>query len=102
MAQLYRNDRTYVAKREALKRQCKKRNTPCAYCGKAFYWEREGTSEWWKDAMSFTANHIEAVGNGGSMTGPLEPMHRGCNSRLGKKPLGGIAKRVEPRTSRQW
>lgn len=98
----YRNDRTYVAKREALKRQARKTGAPCAYCHKPFNWELEGTKDYWKHSQSFTANHIDAVGNGGSMTGPLEPMHRGCNSRLGKKALNTIALPIEPRTSREW
>jgi hypothetical protein len=33
--------------------------------------------------MSFTADHVEAIANGGSMTGALRPAHRSCNSRRG-------------------
>ena len=97
MAQLYRNDRTYVAKREALKRQCKKRNTPCHLCGSPFDFDLE-----WKHPMAFTADHLEPVGDGGSMTGALAPAHRSCNSRRGKKALGAIPKAEKPRTSREW
>lgn len=102
MPKTYRNDPAYVRKREALKRQCRRNNTPCAYCGKPFNWELEGTKNYWKHPQSFTANHITAVANGGSMTGDLEPMHRACNSRLGKKDRSTLTKPAQPRTSRQW
>jgi hypothetical protein len=71
----YRNDRTYVAKREALKRQCRRTGAPCHLCGKPFDWEREGTTDWWKNPMSFTADHTQAIAAGGSMLGELRPAH---------------------------
>ena len=94
----YRNDRAYTAKRDALKRQSKKKNSPCHLCGKAIDYTLD-----YKHPMSFTADHIEAVAAGGSMTGALKPAHRACNSRRGKKPLTELTtRRPEPRTSRQW
>lgn len=94
----YRNDRAYTAKRDALKRQSKRTNAPCHLCGKPIDYALN-----YKHAMSFTADHIEAVGAGGSMTGALAPAHRACNSRRGKKSLTtSLTRRPEPRTSRQW
>jgi len=93
----YRNDRAYVAKREALKRQARKTGAPCHLCGKPFNFDLD-----WKHPMAFTADHLDAVGNGGSMTGQLKPAHRSCNSRRGKKKLGDVAPLKAPRTSRAW
>ena len=93
----YRNDRAYVAKREALQRQARKNNTPCHLCGQPFNFDLE-----WKHPMSFTADHIDAVANGGSMTGALKPAHRSCNSRRGKKPLNSTRATPVPKTSREW
>jgi 5-methylcytosine-specific restriction endonuclease McrA len=79
----YRNDRAYVAKREALKRQAKRTQTPCWICHKPFDFTLE-----WKHPMAFTADHVKAIANGGSMTGELRPAHRSCNSRRGaEKPV---------------
>lgn len=74
----HRNDRAYVAKREALKRQAKRTNVPCWICQKPFDFTLD-----WKHPMSFTADHMKAIANGGSMTGELRPAHRSCNSRRG-------------------
>ena len=97
MVAQYRNDRAYVAKREALKRQARKTGAPCHLCGKPFDFELD-----WRHAMAFTADHLEAVGNGGSMTGALKPAHRSCNSRRGKRPLEGPSVPPAPKTSRAW
>ena len=93
----YRNDRAYVQKREALFRQGRKNNTPCHLCGKPIDYDLD-----WKHPMSKTADHLDAVANGGPMTGPLALAHRSCNSRRGKKPLHNVTKPVTPRTSRDW
>jgi len=98
----YRNDRAYVAKREALKRQARKTGAPCHLCGKPFDWTRESDPDYWKHPMAFTADHIEAVGVGGSMTGQLKPAHRSCNSRRGMKALNSITAAPAPKTSREW
>ena len=93
----YRNDRAYVAKREALKRQARKTGAPCHLCGKPFNFDLE-----WKHPMAFTADHIDAIANGGSMTGALAPAHRSCNSRRGKRGLGAAPKVTPPKPSREW
>jgi len=93
----YRNDRAYVAKREALKRQARKTGAPCHLCGKPFDFDLD-----WKAPMAFTADHIEAVAAGGSMTGSLKPAHRSCNSRRGKKSLNDLPTVTAPKTSRDW
>lgn len=93
----HRNDRAYVAKREALKRQCKKTGAPCHLCGHPFDFTLD-----WSHAMAFTADHIEAIANGGSMTGALLPAHRSCNARRGKKPIEETKHLPPPRTTREW
>ena len=91
----YRNDTKYVAKRDALKRQARKNSAPCWLCGHSIDYDLD-----WKHPMSFTADHIEAVANGGSMTGALAPAHRSCNSRRGKRaPTRPLEK---PKTTRDW
>ena len=80
MAATWRNNRAYVAKREALKHHAKRNNIPCWLCGQPINWNAH-----WKDKDSFTADHIKPVANGGKMTGQLKPAHRSCNSRRGKR-----------------
>lgn len=92
-----RNDRGYTARRDALKRKSRKTNAPCHLCGKAIDYGLP-----YKHAMSFTADHVDAVGTGGHMLGELRPAHRSCNSRRGKKPLSTALKAAEPTTSREW
>lgn len=99
----WRNDRTYVAKREALQRAARRNATPCWLCQKPFPWELLDTlgKEAWKHPLSFTADHETPIALGGHMTKqPLRPAHRACNSRRGAKPTA-TPKRL-PRTSRDW
>lgn len=93
----YRNDRAYVAKRNALRRQVAKNGTPCHLCGQPI-----DTTLEWRHPMSFTADHIDAIAAGGRMTGDLLPAHRACNSRRGTKPLEGHVPPIQPKTSRRW
>ena len=93
----YRNDRAYVAKREALKRQCKRTGACCHLCGKPFDYDLP-----WKHPMAFTADHVTPVGLGGSMTGELRPAHRSCNSRRQMTPLNQVRRAEPPKTSRDW
>lgn len=108
----YRNDRTYVRQREALKRMYKAQDLPCADCGKPFLWDMENRRaypDFWKDPRSFTADHIDAVNNGGRMApgiSGLQGLHRACNSSKGD---GSKGRRFKPpkdppplKTSRQW
>ena len=106
----YRNDRTYVRQREALKRRYEREGLACAGCGGPFLWEYENRKlypDFWKDARSFTADHIDSVNTGGRMAPGvhgLRGMHRSCNSSRGDgtreqkpKPTNGPL-----RTSREW
>lgn len=75
--------RAYRRKQLALKRRTANENLPCGY----------GSTEGWgcgepidttlpaSDKRSFTADHDDALDNGGKLLGPLVPMHRDCNSR---------------------
>lgn len=108
----YRNDTRYVAQRELLKRRYRAQGLSCAGCGGPFLWEfedRKQFPDFWKDARSFTADHIEAVNIGGRMApgvDGLQGMHRGCNSSKGD---GSKNRRPKPppdpgplTTSRAW
>ncbi|GAA4515220.1 hypothetical protein GCM10023159_25060 [Brevibacterium yomogidense] len=95
----YRNDHSYVQRRDALRRVAMKKDLPCHLCG-----ERIDYGAVYTDRRAFTADHVEAVGAGGSMTGVLKPSHRACNSRRGAKPLAEyLAGRVDrPRAGGAW
>lgn len=73
-----RNDHEYTKRRDALKRRAMKNQEPCALCGEPIDFTLPYTH-----AKSFTADHIHPVNAGGNMIGPLQPSHRGCNSRKG-------------------
>lgn len=77
-----RNDRTYVRRRDALKKRARAADSPCHLCGGPIDWDAD-----YRDKRAFTADHVMAVGAGGSMHGELLPAHRSCNSRRGKKQL---------------
>lgn len=75
--------RAFRRKQAALKRRTKREHLPCGYaspsgwgCGEQIDTDLPAT-----DAMSFTADHDEALDNGGKLLGFLVPMHRRCNSR---------------------
>lgn len=76
--------RAYRRQQAALKRRTKIEHLPCGYsspsgwgCGEQIDTDLPST-----DAMSFTADHDEALANGGRLVGQtLVPMHRRCNSR---------------------
>ena len=75
--------RAYRRQQAALKRRTKAENLPCGYasthgwgCGEPIDTDLPPT-----DRMSFTADHDEAIANGGRLVGQvLVPMHRRCNS----------------------
>ncbi|RKE60450.1 HNH endonuclease [Microbacterium sp. AG238] len=78
--------RAYRRKQAALKRRTARENLPCGYGSPT----REGcgqpidTTLPKSERMSFTADHPEALENGGHLTRQdLVPMHRSCNSRKG-------------------
>lgn len=94
---LPRNDHEYTKRRDALKRRARRLDLPCHLCGNPFDWSLN-----WKHPMAFTADHVDPVGTGGSMTGELRPAHRSCNSRRQTKPLEQTPKVKTPRHSRAW
>lgn len=91
----YRNDAEYVKRREGLKRIARRKGIPCAWCNEPIDFEAD-----WKHPLSFTADHIEAVANGGSMHGPLQPMHRSCNSK--KSNRVGVSATGKPDPVTDW
>lgn len=67
--------RAYRRKQRILKN----RRLPCAWCGHPIDYSLPYTHP-----MSFTADHPEAIGNGGHLVRQdLEPMHRKCNAQKG-------------------
>lgn len=76
--------RAYRRQQGALKRRTKARDLPCGYgspsgwgCGEHIDTELPDTPH-----VSFTADHDNAIANGGSLAGQmLVLMHRSCNSR---------------------
>lgn len=76
--------RAYRRQQTALKRRTKAQDLPCGY-GSPSGWgcgEHIDTDMPAGHRMSFTADHDEALANGGRLTGALlVPMHLHCNSR---------------------
>ena len=69
--------RAYRRKQAALKRRTKREGLTCGWCGLPIDTTLPST-----DAMSFTADHPQAVANGGHLVHQdFTPMHRGCNAR---------------------
>lgn len=96
-------DRTYRKRAAALKAKAKRNAIPCHLCLKPINWDAD-----WKAADSFTADHIEALAQGGRLLGELRPAHRGCNARRGKRDLTEYLNQSEqrkptkPKTTRKW
>lgn len=68
--------RAYRRKQAQLKRRTARENLPCAWCGEPIDTTLPDTHR-----MSFTADHPEAVANGGHLyKQELAPLHRHCNS----------------------
>jgi len=78
--------RAYRRQQAALKRRTARDNLPCGYgsphgwgCGEPIDTTLPATHK-----KSFTADHGDALANGGKLVGQvLVPMHRDCNSRKG-------------------
>jgi hypothetical protein len=69
-------NRAFRRQAAALRRRTKREELPCAWCGGHIDTSLPAT-----DPMSFTADHPDALANGGRLYGQqLEPMHRRCNS----------------------
>lgn len=75
-----RDNREYRDLSNALRRKARREGSPCWICGHPIAWDAH-----WKDRMSFTYDHVDAVANGGSMRGAGRVAHRGCNSRRGNR-----------------
>lgn len=64
--------RAYRRKRERLKRE----GRPCAWCGEPIDYALP-----YQHQMAFTADHPDALNNGGDLVAQdLKPMHRRCNA----------------------
>lgn len=75
--------RAYRRQQAALKRRTAREHLPCGY-GSTHHWgcgEQIDTTLPPGDRMSFTADHDDALANGGRLLGHLVPMHLSCNSR---------------------
>ena len=71
--------RAYRRNQAALKRRTAAEQLPCHWCGKPI-----DTTLPYNHREAFTADHPDAIGNGGHLTKQeLAPMHRSCNSAKG-------------------
>lgn len=95
------NYRTYQPKAEALRRHAQRHNLPCWICGQPINYQAH-----WKQADSFTADHVDPLHMGGRINGELRPAHRSCNTRRSNKQRAGKpASTIKPlasKTSRKW
>lgn len=89
------DDRTYRKRTHALRAHVKRTGEPCWLCGQPIDLTLPYTHK-----MSFTADHVDALGNGGRLLGDLRPAHRSCNSSRGKKRTREQI--TQPRTTRTW
>jgi hypothetical protein len=65
----------------------------CAWCSKPIDLTLDARDPW-----SWTADHKDALANGGHVLGPLQPMHRRCNTSKGIRDT----EPPERPTSRPW
>lgn len=73
--------RAYRRKQGQLKRRTARDGLVCTWCG-----EPIDTALPYTDPMSFTADHPEAVANGGHLVRQeITPMHRRCNAAKGNR-----------------
>jgi 5-methylcytosine-specific restriction endonuclease McrA len=71
------SDTRYRQLRAALKRRSRAAGAPCWLCGEAIDYDLPHT-----DAMSFTADHVHSLVNGGRVdSSDLKPAHRRCNGK---------------------
>ena len=89
------NDHTYRKRNAALRAHVDRTGEPCWLCGQPIDLALPYTHP-----MSFTADHVEAIANGGKLLSELRPAHRRCNSSRGKKRVDELIPR--PKTSRIW
>lgn len=71
--------RAYRRKQAALKRRTSTERLPCHLCGEPIDTNLPASHK-----LSFTADHMEPLANGGHLVrNELRPAHRACNSRRG-------------------
>ena len=90
-----RDNKQYRDLSNALRRKGRANKLPCWICGHAIDYDLD-----WRHPMSYTYDHIHAVGNGGHMRGEGMPAHRSCNSRRGNR--RDFTNVPPPRTTRDW
>lgn len=74
----YTANRSYRIKRQRLRDQF----LPCWICGEEIDYE---ASEAKGEPRSFTADHVDPISLGGSVTGELRPAHYSCNAKRGNR-----------------
>lgn len=89
------DDRSYRKRTAALRAHVKRTGEPCWLCGLPIDLGLPYTHP-----MSFTADHVDAIANGGKLLGELRPAHRRCNSSRGKKRVSELI--APPKTTRTW
>lgn len=89
------DDRSYRKRTSALRRQVKRTGEPCWLCGQPIDLDLPYTHP-----MSFTADHLDPLAQGGKLLGELRPAHRRCNSSRGKKRTHELIPVVK--TTRTW
>lgn len=89
------NDHHYVKLTAALRRAVETNGLPCHLCGKHIDLTLPYTHP-----MSFTADHLNPIANGGPLHSTLAPAHRRCNSRRGNRQLPSAVR--QGRVTRQW
>lgn len=84
------NDTVYRRLREQLRQRVEREGLPCVICGRAIDLTRRAP-----DPLSFSADHVHGIADGGHLHGQLAPTHYGCNSSRGGKQ--GAARRAARR-----
>lgn len=75
----------YQRQQQALKRRCRALGLGCQNCGVEFDFDDHNSPR------GFTADHPEAIANGGRLLGQkLVPLCRACNARKGKHPVESV------------
>jgi len=73
-----RSSTAYRRKAAALRRRGAEEGLPCWLCGEDINYALE-----WPHPMSFSADHVQALANGGALLGELQPAHLAHNSARG-------------------
>lgn len=89
------SDRTYRKRAAELRKVTSDNGWPCHLCGKPIDMSLPYTHP-----LAFTADHLDAIANGGNLLGDLAPAHRRCNSRRGRKRLAHQVR--APKTTQAW